>query len=102
MPTTGNTPKSGLADLDDLVAPSRGVPLRENSPSNGDSSQVAERRSPATSTPMHRRPKRLRPRSQVFYLTDPQIETLERIARETERSKSELVRELIERFAGEL
>jgi predicted DNA-binding protein len=41
-----------------------------------------------------RRP-RLKIRSQVYYLPDDQIEALNRLSRQTERSKSDLVREAV-------
>jgi predicted DNA-binding protein len=47
------------------------------------------------SRPVSSRGPRLKTRSQVFYLPDEQIDSLGRLSRQTERSKSDLVREAL-------
>jgi hypothetical protein len=97
---TGARAKSGLGDLDALMPPPQ--PTRAPAPAKARKPQPTPVRRPAEPrivAPLPTaRTHTVRTRSQVFYLPDNLIEALARISRDTERSKSDLVREAVAKF----
>lgn len=96
-----DTSRSGLGDLDALMprpmkpAPSA-VPQPVRETPVEPSRRVTKVKAPrALATP---RPPRIRTRSQVVYLPDDQIAALDRLSRQSERSKSDLVREAVGQY----
>jgi hypothetical protein len=81
--------KRGLGDLDVLtpsVQPPKPAPQKA----------ALQPKPTAASKPVVHARRRLRLRQQVIYLTDEQISGLERLSRNSDRSKSDLVREAID------
>ena len=74
--------------------PKRVAPEKPSEPA----SSAPKQRPSKTVTIAHSR--KVRTRSQVIYLPDDQIDALDRLSRETERSKSDLVREAVAKFVG--
>ena len=93
--------RRGLDDLDALAtgtspspAPVRQPPASEQQKDSPARSSVARRPRPSAKATAPR-PRKLVTRSQVVYLPDDQIAALKRLSLQTDRSKSDLVREAI-------
>jgi hypothetical protein len=97
---TGTRPTSGLGDLDALMPPPQ--PTRAPAPAKPRKSRptpVRRQAQPRIVAPLPTaRTHTVRTRSQVFYLPDDLIEALDQLSRNTERSKSDLVREAVAKF----
>ena len=88
--------KPGLADLDVLTppAPTPAAKPAQTKPEPQAESAAANPKS--APRPLAKRRQRLHIRQQVVYLTDDQIQQLDRLSHVTDRSKAELVREAVD------